>query len=451
MIDGARLLEAISEIVDEKRIDKEIIFEGITEGFKKAYEKFFDLEAIVRVDIDQQTGQINVFKELKVVQHVDDEWLEIGLNEAKEKYGDNITIGDSVYEPVAYNQEFSKLAVMQVGQIIKQKIREGEKNKLYEEFLPKNNEIVGGTIRDITETAYLVDVDGSIVSIWNKKMIPGERFEEGDIISFYIEDVSKENKHSQVLATRIHPNFLMKLMEMNIPEIRDGVIEIKSVSREPGKRAKIAVLSHDENIDPIGACVGAAGSRIKEVSRILNEEKIDIVLWNPDKKTFIMNSLTPVKVISIDFNEENNECFIIVPNEQLSLAIGKKGMAARLVANLVNTKINILSLDNANLKGVENLWNGNITQEELLSPDFISNTNKRKNNSMSWQKDFQKNFEAPKSSKEEKTVEEVDESIFLNDTSIEDIQSYSETFGSIAVDEPEETIDIEEYDAYYKE
>ncbi|ASP28091.1 transcription elongation factor NusA [Spiroplasma corruscae] len=380
MIDGAKLLDAIYEIVQDKKIDKSIIFEGIREGFQKAYEKFFDPEAIIRVEIDENIGTINVFKELVIVEELEDEWLEIELKDALKTYGENLKIGDKVYEPVEFTVEYSKLAVMQVGQIIKQKIREAEKAMIYEEFLPRNHEIVGGTVKDLTETSYLVEVDGVIIPIWNQKTIPGEFFNIDDIISFYIEDISKDNKHSQISATRIHPDFLAKLMEIEVPEIMEGIVEVKAVSREPGKRAKIAVVSHEENIDPIGSCVGASGSRIKNVTKQLNGEKIDVVLYDEDKKVFVMNSLAPVRVISIAIDDDNNECFIVVPNEQLSLAIGKKGMAARLVANLVSMKINIYSLDVANEKNIEILWNGNITKEELENTSFIENANRRREN-----------------------------------------------------------------------
>ncbi|QEH61724.1 transcription termination/antitermination protein NusA [Spiroplasma chinense] len=438
MIDGAKLLEAIYSIADEKKIEKEIVFEGIREGFQKAYEKFFDPEAIVRVDIDEQSGQIRVFKELTVVQKIEDEWLELGLNDAKEKYGDDVTVGDTVYEPVPFNENFSKLAVMQVGQIIKQKIREGEKNKIYEEFLGREHDMVGGIVKYVTDTNYLIDVEGSIIPIWNKKMIPGEEFFEGDRISFYIEEVSKENKHSQIQASRIHPDFLARLMETQVPEIAEGIVEIKSVSREPGKRSKIAVYSHEEGIDPIGSCVGTAGARIKEISKELNGEKIDIVLWNEDQSTFIMNSLAPVKVISIEFDEENNECFVVVPNEQLSLAIGKRGMAARLVANLVNTKINILSLEGAEEKEREILWNGNITKEELETPEFLNNILKRK------QKSASENF----AKKNKNSFNE--ESTFVSETSIDEIQNYSSAFEEIAKDSEDDTVDFEEFETYYE-
>ncbi|AHB36234.1 transcription termination factor NusA [Spiroplasma apis] len=441
MIDGAKLLEAIYTIAKEKKIEKDLVFEGIREGFQKAYEKYFDPEAIVRVDIDEVTGQIKVFKELTIVQQIEDEWLEIGINAAKEKYGDDVTIGQNIYEPVLFNKDFSKLAVAQVGQIIKQKIREGEKNKIYEEFLPKNHEIVGGFVKDVTETNYLIDVDGSIIPIWNKKMIPGEDFDEGDRICFYIEEVSKDNKHSQIQASRIHPEFLSKLIETYVPEIAEGIIEVKSVAREPGKRSKLAVYSYEEGVDPIGACVGAAGSRIKDVSKELNGEKIDIILWNEDRKTFVMNSLAPVKVISIEIDEEENECFIVVPNEQLSLAIGKKGMAARLVANLVNMKINIFSLDNAKEKGMEIHWNGNITEDELSNPDFLNKVNKKR----------ERTPYKPKYNDNKFQDDLEDELLFESNASIDEIQSNIAAFEDLEDSNVDDlTIDPDEYDNYYE-
>ncbi|WP_339034794.1 transcription termination factor NusA [Spiroplasma endosymbiont of Cantharis rufa] len=448
MTDGAKLLDAIFEIVQDKKIDKNIVLEGIKEGFQKAYEKSFDPEATVRVDIDQNTGQVKVFKILTVVQKIEDEWLEIGLNAAKELYGENVSIGDNVYEPVEFQEDFSKIAVMQVGQIIKQKIREGEKNKIYQEFLSKNHEIVGGFVKDITENSYLVDINGSIIPIWNKKIIPGEDFDIDDRICFYIEEVSRDNKHSQIQASRIHPEFLTRLMETEVPEISEGIVEVKSVAREPGHRAKIAVFSHEEGVDPIGSCVGASGSRIKNITKELNGEKIDVVLWNEDKKTFVMNSLAPVKVISIDINEENNECFIVVPNEQLSLAIGKKGMAARLVANLVNMKINIFSFENAKEKEIEIKWNGNIDEAELSNPDFLNKVNKRREKTAgNFNKD--KNFIKKQEQEEEIAFIEEDKSIDEIQASIAAFESLSEEDNTFEFEESIDNVD-DSYDSYYE-
>ncbi|WP_339023195.1 transcription termination factor NusA [Spiroplasma endosymbiont of Crioceris asparagi] len=372
MIDTKELLEAIYEIAEEKKIDQELVVEAIKEGFQKAYEKHFDPEAITKVDIDKTNGIIKVFKELTVVKTIEDEWLDIKLEDAKKIYGSDVTIGDKVYEPVEYNESFSKLAALQVSQIIKQKIREGEKAKIFETFEGKKGTIVGGIVRDLTETSYLIDIDGTLISIWNKRIIPGEKIKLNQRLTVYIEDVLKDNKHSQIQATRIHPKFLEKLLEIEVPEINEGVIEVKSVSREPGIRAKVAVVSHDPNVDPIGSCVGNGGSRIKLITNELNGEKIDVVFWDENQVKFIINALSPVKVISIDYDAEKNEAKVIVPDEQLSLAIGKKGMAARLVANLVKTRINIFSLSDSARQDIPNLWNGNITKEDLESKTFLN-------------------------------------------------------------------------------
>lgn len=439
MVDGAKLLDAIYAIADEKKIDKEIVLEGIKEGFQKAYEKFFDPEAIVKVDIDEQSGQIKVAKELKVVKKIEDEWLEIGLNDAKAKYGESVSIDDTVYEPVIFDEEFSRLAVLQVGQIIKQKIREGEKQKVYDAFLSKNHEIVGGKIIDITDTSYLLDVDGSIIPLWNRKIIPGEEIVEGQRLIVYIEELNKDDKYSQIIATRVHPDFLAKLLETEVPEIAEGIVEVKAASREPGNRAKVAVRSYDDSVDPVGACVGTRGSRIKNVTAELNGEKIDIIVWDEDKKTFIINAMAPVRVISIELNEEERTASIVVPDEQLSLAIGKKGSSARLVANLVDCKINITSFSDAKEQDLPIYWNGNITQEELNDPDFINKVNQRRTMNPSNTRPKKLDLE-----------DEIDESIYVS-SSIDDIEANISAFEELV----EETTEFEEdnfeddYDKYY--
>lgn len=443
MIKGQELLNAIYSITDEKKIEKELIFEGIKEGFQKAYEKFFDPEAIIKVEIDENDGNIKVFKELTVVEEVEDEWLEITLDDAKEKYGQDVNVGLIVYEPVVFDEKFSRLAIMHVGQIIKQKIREGEKQIIYEKFADKEKTIVYGEVKDITETSYLVSVDGYIIPIWNKKMIPGENYNIGQRISFFIESISKDDKHSQVQGTRVHPLFLKALLEQEVPEIREGYVEVKAVSREPGRRAKVAVISNDPTIDPIGACVGSAGSRIKNITSQLNGERIDVILWNDDRKQFVINAMMPVRVISIEVDEENGECTIVVPNEQLSLAIGKKGMGSRLVANVVGFKINIFSLDNANEDGIDILWNGNITEEELNSKEFLENTNKRKQ--FAHQKSLNIN--------NQKQDDYIEEQIKLSDSSIDEIKQNLSAFEKLEDDNETSDFNVDElddYDQYYE-
>jgi N utilization substance protein A len=454
MVNGQEFLEAIYSIADEKRIDKDIILEGVREGFQKAYEKYFDPDAIIRVDIDQEAGQIKVFRELAVVQKVEDEISEISLTEAQAKYDADAVVGGVVYEPVVFDDEFSRLAIVHVGQIIKQKIREGEKQKIYEEFADKEFKLIYGEVKDLTESNYLVSVDGSIIPIWNKKMIPGESFNIGQTIGFYVENISKDDKHSQVQGTRTHPGFLQRLMESEIQEIGEGSVEIKAVSREPGKRAKVAVYSYDSTIDAIGACVGAGGQRIRSITNQLSGEKIDIILWDENYEKFIINAMAPVRVISIDLDLEYEEVTLVVPDEQLSLAIGRHGVSSKLVANLINLKVNIVSLSDAAGFGIEVLWNGNITKEELESHEFLNNINRRRGGDDKRKRGAHKD-EAQQDAKKASAHDEIDETNFVQATSIDEIQENINLFDEIA-DSSNETADFnvdeldDTYDEYYE-
>lgn len=380
MINSTTLLEAMEDIVQEKGISKDIIIEGIKEGFQKAYEKFFDTEAKIVIDLNDKTGVLKIFQELLVVEEIEDDWLEIELESARKISGNTIQIGDTIHKPIALDEEFSRLAVYQVRQILQQKIKNAERGKIYDKFIDKEKQILRAKITGMNEnkSSYLIDIDGVQISLWNKKIIPKEKFNIDEYISVYVEEVSKETRFSQITVSRTHPNFLSKLLEQQVPEIKDKIVEIKGVSRDPGQRAKVAVVSHDPNIDPIGTVVGLRGTRINPVSAELKNEKIDVILWDENIEKFIMNSMLPVSVISINMNEEDKECDIVVPNQQFSLAIGRKGSTARLVANLVQTRINIFSYDKALENDIPILWNGNITKEKLESPEFENAINNRK-------------------------------------------------------------------------
>ncbi|WP_031543156.1 transcription termination factor NusA [Mesoplasma photuris] len=383
MVNGAQLLEAINLIASEKNIEKELVIEAIKEGFAKAYERFFDTEAWVEVEIDEKVGSIEMFQVLTVVKTVEDDWLEISVNDANKEFVQEHQIGDQVRRKIEFNTEFSKSAVGQVAQIINQKIRGAERAKVYDKYIGKKGEIIRGKIIGINEqqTSYLVDLDGTTASLWHKKTINGETFNVNEYVTLFIEEVERDNKFSQVMVSRTAADFLGKLLEENVPEIFDGIIEVKAVSREPGKRAKVAVMSHDEFVDPIGSVVGSHGVRINSISKELKGEKIDVVKWDENVIQFVMNAMAPVRVISVSYNEEDGECDVIVPNEQLSLAIGKSGIAARLVANLLKLRVNIFSYENAITDGIEILWNGNITEAELSDPEFLANVNRRKEKS----------------------------------------------------------------------
>ncbi|WP_342268522.1 transcription termination factor NusA [Spiroplasma endosymbiont of Aspidapion aeneum] len=375
MFNSAWFIDSVMDIVREKQIDKEVIFDGIRDGFKKAYEKYFDPEAIIEVDINEEEKEIKVWKLLTIVEEVDDDWLEISQQDAKKLY-QNDNIGDIVREPIDINTEFSNLAVLKVGQAVKQKIRDAEKSVIFNKFTPRIGEIASGIVKDITEKSIILSVDGLTLPFWNMKLIPGENFGVGDRVFFYIEFVDKDNKFQQVGLTRIHPRFIERLMEIEIPEITSGLVNIMKVAREPGFRSKVAVRSNDPNIDPIGCCIGPNGSRINGVLKELYNEKIDIVLYDDDKDQYIMNALSPARVVSIQKKEGvENQYIVIVPEQHISLAIGRGGYLVKVVAKLAETKIDIYSVEQAKSKGIEIIWNGNLSEKDLEAGKWLQEKN----------------------------------------------------------------------------
>lgn len=469
MVNGAQILEALVSLESEKSISKDIAIEGIKEGFQKAYERFFDTEAVVKTEVNEQTGSINLFQELMVVatdDEIEDDWLEISL-EAALKINKEVKAGDKVYKPIDFDEEFSRVAVGQVRQIFQQKIRATERAMIYEKFIPLEGEIVKGKIVGMNDqgTSYILDIDGVHTSLWNQKTINRETFVVNELVDVLLEEVARENKYSQLVVTRVAPKFLAKLVEKEVTEVAQGIVEVMSVSREPGKRAKIAVLSHDSDVEPIGAIVGVKGSRINNISNELRGEKIDVVKWNDDIHEFIINAMAPVKVISV--NEVEGEFDIVVPNQQLSLAIGKGGMAAKLVANLLKRRINIYSLENAIADNMDVLWNGNITEEETNNPDFINEVNQRKNKTQTVKPSYNNSFRNAQTDNKEELMSfqaEVEEEYnqveeLIEETNqaveevkdLESIQSELESFNEILNEEFEDDYEEDEYEDLYDE
>lgn len=374
MLNGTELLESIKLIEKEKGISKESIINGLKEGLQKAYERFYDTDAIIKIDINENTGLITMHQELKVVddKQLDDDWLEITLSKAKLKNPD-IQIGDTIYKPIEFSEEFSRMVVNQVRQIFQQKIREAERARIYEQFVSLEGEVVQAKVVGMNrENNYVLDINGTTAYLWKSKTINNEIFQINEIIDVYIEVVEKESKLSQISISRTAPNFLTKLIEREVPEVRMGIVEIKAVSREPGKRSKVAVITHNNNVEPIGAIIGVGGNRINRISDILKGEKIDIIRWDEDQITYLINAMTPVKVISI--NEIGDEYDIVVPDTQLSLAIGKQGVAAKLIASLLKTKINIFSYSTALKENMDILWNGDTTKQEVETNTYTPKT-----------------------------------------------------------------------------
>lgn len=375
------ILSAIKEIAEEKQINEEHIIEALKEGLIKAYERQSQSDTLdnIRVEIAMQKGEIKIYQDLKVVAKVEDTDTEIALSSIK-KLNLNLTIGDT-YPKLIPTDQFSRLSIFQAIQVVKQSIREAEKTSIYDEFIDKKGHILIGTVESREETYMLIKIGRAYAFLPRQNQIPSEVSVKGapivntEYIKFYVEDIIKNKNYGQILASRTHPNFLRCLLELEVPEIAQGVIEIKDIARIPGIRAKVSILSHDPSIEGIGACIGKNGERTKLITTELNGEKIDIIAWSADIKTYIINALTPAKVISITIDEETKQANIIVPTEQLSLAIGKNGMAAKLAAGVTHWNINISSLEQTQQNNIKFVWNGNIKEKEYDS--FIKELKKK--------------------------------------------------------------------------
>ena len=341
-IDNKELILALEELENEKGIKKEYMLEAIEAALLTAYKRNFDALDNVKIVMDKQTGATYVYSVREVVENANDDAQEISLKDAK-KINKTLEIGDQVDVEIV-PKDFGRIAAQTAKQVIIQKIREAERNVLFDEYSEKKGEIVSGIIQKAGKGAVVVDL-GKVEGIMPiKEQNPNEHYRVNDKIKAYVSDVQRGEKGSlQVIISRTNPDFVRKLLELEIPEIYEGLIEIKSVSRDPGSRSKVAVYSQDENIDPVGSCVGQRGIRIQNIITELNGEKIDVIEWDKDSATFIAAALLPAKIMAVDIKEEEKFAQVIVPDEELSLAIGKSGQNARLAAKLTNWKIDIKS------------------------------------------------------------------------------------------------------------
>ena len=341
-IDNKELIIAIEELEKEKGIKKEYLIESIEAALLTAYKRNFDAKENVKVVMDEITGAAHLYAVKEIVEAAEDATLQISLEDAK-KINKDLDIGDNVdIELVPKN--FGRIAAQTAKQVIVQKIREAEREILYSEYNERKGEIVTGLVQKADRGIVVMDLGKLEGVMLAKEQIPTEKYHVNDKIRSYVIDVEKGTKGApQVMVSRATPDFVKKLLEFEIPEIYEGLIEIKSVSRDPGYRSKVAVYSQNENIDPVGSCVGQKGVRIQNVINELNGEKIDVIEWNEDPSIFISAALLPAQVMAVDANEEEKFAQVIVPDDQLSLAIGKSGQNARLAAKLTNWKIDIKS------------------------------------------------------------------------------------------------------------
>lgn len=334
-------MEALEDLERERGIAKEVLLEAIEAALVSAYKRNFASAANVRVVIDRASGAPRVLAQKTVVAQVTDPRLEISLEDAR-KISGAYQLGDIVEEEVT-PRNFGRIAAQNAKQVVVQRIREAERGIIYDEFLNRESDIVTGMVHRIEGRNVLVDLGRTEGLLPPTEQIPNETYRLGDRIKCYVVEVKKTTKGPQIHLSRTHPGLLKRLLELEVPEIHDGVVEIKAISREAGSRAKVAVWSRDENVDPLGACVGQRGQRIQAIVNELRGEKIDIIKWSHDPQEFVAQALSPAKVTSVTIEEDGRVARVVVPDYQLSLAIGKEGQNARLAAKLTGLKIDIKS------------------------------------------------------------------------------------------------------------
>lgn len=334
-------IDALVEIEREKGISKDVIFEALESALFSSYRKNFGSSQNVEVEMDKETGKALVYAIKEVVEVVENKFLEIQIDKAKE-LDDGYDIGDMVRIEIT-PKDFGRIAAQTAKQVVIQRIKDAERDVIFDEFVNRENEIVTGMIQRISRNNIFIDLDKTEGILPPIEQIQEEIYEQGDRLKLLIVEVKKTTKGPQVILSRSHPGLVKRLFELEVPEISDGVVEIYSLAREAGSRTKIAVFSKDPDVDPLGACVGSKGSRVKAIVDELNGEKIDIVVWSNDISEFIANSLSPSKVVKVEINEKDKSALVVVPDYQLSLAIGRGGQNARLAAKLTNWKIDIKS------------------------------------------------------------------------------------------------------------
>src|SRR5690348_8632996 len=351
------LLQIADAVAREKSIEKEIVIEAIEEAIQKGARARYGAEHDIRVKIDQKTGEVTVKRVVTVV--ADDATFGTVINEEGEEVPAEEPVGiirlsdarrrdkaaevGTVYEEILPPFEFGRVQTQMARQVVTGKVREAERERQYEEYKDRVGEIVNGTVKRVEYGNIVVDLGRGEGIVRRDQAIPRENFNIGDRIRCYIYDVRRETKGPQILLSRAHGGFMAKLFAQEVPEVYDGVIEIRAVARDPGSRAKMAVVSNDSSIDPVGACVGMRGSRVQAVVAELQGEKIDIIQWSPDEATFIVNALAPAEVTKVVMDEDDERVEVVVPDEQLSLAIGRRGQNVRLASQLTGWQIDIMT------------------------------------------------------------------------------------------------------------
>ncbi len=335
------LLQIADAVAREKSIDRQIVVDAMQDAIAKAARSRYGAETDVHAEINTKTGELRLARHLQVVDQVENGAVEITVDEAK-RHNPAAQVGDIIADPLP-PFDFGRIAAQSAKQVIVQKVREAERDRQYDEYKDRIGEIVNGAVKRVEYGNVFVDLGRGEAIIRRDEMIPRETFKVGDRARAYVYDVRREPRGPQIFLSRTHPQFMAKLFGQEVPEIYDGIVEVKAVARDPGSRAKIAVISRDSSIDPVGACVGMRGSRVQAVVGELQGEKIDIIPWSPDVATFVVNALQPAEVAKVVLDEEADKIEVVVPDEQLSLAIGRRGQNVRLASQLTGWDIDILT------------------------------------------------------------------------------------------------------------
>jgi transcription termination/antitermination protein NusA len=335
------LLQIADAVAREKSIDRTLVLSAMEDAIQKAAKSRYGSENEIRAEIDPRTGEIKLSRLLEVVERVTLDATEISLKDAQ-KRNPEAEVGDFIAEPLP-PLDFGRVAAQNAKQVIVQKVREAERERQFEEYKDRVGEIVSGIVKRAEYGNVMIDLGRAEAIVRRDETLPRENYKLGDRVRAYVYDVRRENRGPQIFLSRTRPEFMAKLFAQEVPEIYDGIVEIKSVARDPGSRAKIAVVSKDSSIDPVGACVGMRGSRVQAVVNELQGEKIDIIQWSPDAATFIVNALAPAEVAKVVLDEESERIEVVVPDEQLSLAIGRKGQNVRLASQLTGWDIDIMT------------------------------------------------------------------------------------------------------------
>ena len=335
------LLQIADAVAREKVIDRQIVLAAMEDAYAKAARSRYGTETNVQAEIDPRTGELRLWRHLQVVDLVDNPAVEISLEDAK-RSNPAAQVGDAIADKLP-PFDLGRIAAQSAKQVIVQKVREAERDRQYDEYKDRIGEIVNGVVKRAEYGNVIVDLGRGEGIVRRDELIPREAFRPGDRIRAYVYDVRREQRGPQIFLSRTHPQFMAKLFAQEVPEIYDGIIEVKAVARDPGSRAKIAVISRDSSIDPVGACVGMRGSRVQAVVGELQGEKIDIIPWSPDVATFIVNALQPAEVAKVVLDEDAERIEVVVPDDQLSLAIGRRGQNVRLASQLTGWDIDILT------------------------------------------------------------------------------------------------------------